>query len=48
MKKISFLSKLKKEGKLELVTPSEEMKQSYVIKSESNLISAKILLGRAS
>jgi len=45
MKKISFLSKLKKEGKLELVNPSEEMKQSYVVKSESSLISAKILLG---
>jgi uncharacterized protein (UPF0332 family) len=44
MKKTNFLNKIKKEGKLELVQPSEEMKQSYLIKSESNIISAKILL----
>ena len=44
MKKTDFLSKLKREGKLELVEPSEEMKKSYMIKSESNLISAKIPL----
>ena len=42
MKKINFLSKLKREEKL--IEPSEEMKQSYMTKSESNLISAKILL----
>ena len=45
-KTINFLNKLKKEGKLEFVEPSEEMKQSYTLKSESNLISAKILLER--
>jgi uncharacterized protein (UPF0332 family) len=45
MKKINFLNELKKEGKLELITPSEEMKQAYLEKSESNLISAKLLLG---
>lgn len=44
MKKINFLSKLFNEGKLQLVDPSEEIKQSYLKKSESNLISAKILL----
>lgn len=44
MKKINFLNKLKKEGKLGLVEPSEEIKQSYIEKSESNIISAKILL----
>ncbi len=44
MKKINFLIKLKEEGKLGLVEPSEEMKQSYAMKSESNLVSAKILL----
>jgi uncharacterized protein (UPF0332 family) len=44
MKSINFLNKLKKEGKLKLVDLSEEIKQSYLVKSESNLISAKILL----
>ena len=44
MKKINFLAKLFNEGKLQLVDPSEEIKQSYLKKSESNLISAKILL----
>lgn len=44
MKKISFLSKLHKEGKLKLISPSEVIKDSYVAKSESNLSSAKILL----
>ena len=44
MKKIIFLAKLKKEKKLELVEPSEEIKESYIRKSESNLASSKILL----
>jgi uncharacterized protein (UPF0332 family) len=44
MKKMTFLVKLVQEGKLQLVEPSEEIKQSYVEKSESNLISARILL----
>ena len=44
MKRADFLTKLKKEGKLNLVEPSEEIKQSYLEKSESNLVSAKILL----
>jgi len=44
MKKMDFLIKLKEEGKLELVEPSEEIKQSYIDKSDSNLISSKILL----
>jgi len=44
MKEISFLTKLKKEYKLKLVEPSEEIRKSYILKSESNLISAMILL----
>lgn len=44
MKKVNFLNKLKKEGKLEIVESSEEIKQSYIKKSESSVISAKILL----
>ncbi|MCW4001157.1 MAG: HEPN domain-containing protein [Candidatus Bathyarchaeota archaeon] len=44
MKKIGFLTKLHKEGKLQLVSPSDAIKESYLSKSESNLISAKILL----
>lgn len=47
MRKISFLAKLNKEGKLRLVEPSEIVKDSYVSKSESNLVSAKILLDNA-
>jgi len=44
MKKENFLNKLREEGKLELVEPSKELRQSYLEKSESNLTSAKILL----
>lgn len=44
MKKTGFLAKLNKEGKLRLVEPSETIKDSYIAKSESNLVSAKILL----
>ena len=47
MKKINFLSKLNKKGKLSLVEPSEEIKQSYLAKSESSLASAKILLNNS-
>lgn len=43
MKKVNFLNKLKKEGKLELVEPSQEMKSSYLQKAENCLKSAKIL-----
>ncbi|MFH8086984.1 MAG: HEPN domain-containing protein [Candidatus Aenigmatarchaeota archaeon] len=43
MKKVSFLSKVRKEGKLKLVEPSEEIKDSYLKKSESYLYSAKLL-----
>ena len=41
---MNFFKKLVKEGKLGLVNASEEVKQAYINKSESNLISAKILL----
>ena len=41
---MNFLTKIKKQGKLELVQPSEEICKSYLNKSETNLISAKILL----
>lgn len=44
MKKIGFLVKLHKKGELKLVDPSETIKDSYIAKSESNIISAKILL----
>jgi uncharacterized protein (UPF0332 family) len=39
-----FLNKLKKEKKLELVEPSEEICQSYLEKSDNSLKSAKLLL----
>jgi uncharacterized protein (UPF0332 family) len=44
MKNKDFLIKIFGEGKIELVEPSENIKDSYIEKSESNLISAKILL----
>lgn len=40
----SFLNKLKRDGKLELVEPSEEMKESQLQKAEACLTSAKVLL----
>jgi len=43
MKKQNFLNKLRKEGKLDLVESSEEMKLSYLEKAENCLKSAKIL-----
>lgn len=44
MKKVNFLLKLSKEGKLRLIEPSENVKESYLKKSESSLKSAQILL----
>ena len=44
MKRPRFFAKLLDEGKLGLVEPSEEMKEAYFRKSESYLISAKLLL----
>ena len=44
MRKPGFLTKLKEEGKLRIVEPSENIKDSYIKKSESYLDSAKILL----
>ncbi len=44
MKKPGFLSRLKKEGKLELVEPSEEICKSYMEKADNCLKSAKLLL----
>jgi uncharacterized protein (UPF0332 family) len=44
MKKQNLLSKLLKEGRLQLVEPSTNIKESYQRKSESYLASAKILL----
>jgi uncharacterized protein (UPF0332 family) len=43
MKRIDFLVKLQNEGKLELVEPSELIKESYMVKSESYMSSAKLL-----
>ena len=44
MKKQGFLSKLKKESKLELVEPSEEICTSYLEKADNCFRSAKLLL----
>ena len=44
MKRVNFLIKLKKEGKLKLVEPSGNVTSSYVQKAENSLKSAKILL----
>ncbi len=44
MKKSSFLIRLKKEGKLKLAEPSEEICKSYIRKSDDCLRSGKILL----
>ena len=44
MKSINFLKILVNEKKLSLIEPSEEVSNSYLKKSESNLDSAKILL----
>lgn len=43
MKEINFLNKLIKQGKLGLVEQSDEIKASYLKKSESNLSSSKML-----
>ena len=44
MIKTNFLTKLKEEGKLNLVEQSEEICTSYIFKSDNSLKSAKILL----
>ena len=44
MKKINFLIKLNREGKLKVVEPNENLKESYINKSKSSLKSAKILI----
>ncbi len=44
MKRLNFLANLRRKEVLELVEPSEEIKQSYIEKSASNIDSAKILL----
>ncbi|MEK6850690.1 MAG: HEPN domain-containing protein [Nanoarchaeota archaeon] len=44
MTKQSFLIRLNKESKIEIVEPSEEMKESYLHKAEDCLKSAKVLL----
>ncbi|KAF5090226.1 HEPN domain-containing protein [Methanoculleus horonobensis] len=44
MKKQGFLSKLYDEGKIRLVEPSTQIQEAYRKKSESFLVSAKILL----
>src|SRR3989344_4034729 len=44
MKKINFLIRLAKEGKLQAVEPSEEIKQAYLQRSNESLSSAKALL----
>lgn len=44
MKKQKLFTKLHQEGKLKFIEPSDAIKQAYFKKSESSLISAKILL----
>lgn len=44
MKKQSFLNRLKKEGKLESVEPSEEIKDSYIEKSSNSIKASQILI----
>lgn len=44
MKKPDFLNKLEKEGKLELVEPSEDIANSYLQKSSSSLKASESLL----
>lgn len=44
MKKLDFLKKLKSEGKLKLVDPSNDVCRSYTVKAEDCLKSAKLLL----
>jgi len=44
MKKSGFLTKLRKEGKLQLVEPSENICNSYLEKADNCLRSAKLLL----
>jgi len=44
MTNLDFLARLQREGKLELVSPSEDICQSYLEKSGNCLKSAKILL----
>ena len=44
MKQINFLIKLNKEKKLSIVEPSEDIKESYIQKSNNSLKSAIILL----
>ena len=39
-----FFQRLRREGRLKLIEPSEELKRAYLKKSESHLASAKILL----
>lgn len=43
MKRASFLAKLKKEKKIQIVEPSEEIKTAYLQRSEESLRSAKVL-----
>ena len=44
MKKIRFLIKLNKEGRFQIIEPSDEVSESYLQKADSHLESAKILL----
>ena len=44
MRKQGFLNKLFREGKIQIVEPSAQVQEAYRKKSESYLVSAKILL----
>lgn len=44
MTELDFLNKLRRESRLKIVEPSDEVKKAYLQKSESYLTSAKLLL----
>ena len=43
MKKLNFLDRLKSEGNLELVEPSDDISKSYIVKSEKCSHAAKLI-----
>ncbi|NOX71350.1 MAG: HEPN domain-containing protein [Candidatus Micrarchaeota archaeon] len=45
MKKSNFLAKLAKEKKIQIVEPSEDVKDAYIQRSAESMVSAKTLAG---
>ncbi len=44
MRRISFLNKLYRDGKLQIIAPSENLKEAYLERADESLDSAKALL----